>query len=479
MKKIIFIICLIITCNIIIYGQNWQEIYKTVDDAEKMIKEERRYDEAIKKLEGVIKKAPDYGPAYLNIGRAYHFQEKYDKAITYYKKALEIDPLYGEAFYNVGSCYASLQNYDSAVKWLSQAKDVFYKKNELERYKKTLERLIKYSTGKDKEKYRKELAGYPPPTVTPVPANTKFTPTQKPIVTPSSGKTPTPVDIMNNKILISSGKFKMGSNEKEIEEAVMVSREYGDNADRSWFSDEMPQHEINMDSFYIDKYEVTNGEFSKFVLATGYRTDAEKEGFGYIVAWEDKTVMKQVYGADWQHPVGRNSDISGKMDYPVVQVSWNDATSYVKWAGKSLPTEAQWEKACRGTDARVYPWGNIWNDNYCNNWNLNIFYLMDLMPDYFNGRGILPGGKITSGASPYGVMDMSGNVWEWCYDFYGKDYYKNSPSQNPQGPDEGNTRVLKGGPWYYINPAYFRTAARFEIQQNFRSSFIGFRCIKQ
>lgn len=100
------------------------------------------------------------------------------------------------------------------------------------------------------------------------------------------------------------------------------------------------------------------------------------------------------------------------------------------------------------------------------------------MPDYFNGRGTLPGGKITAGTSPYGVMDMSGNVWELCYDYYGKDYYKNSPSQNPQGPQDGNTRVLRGGPWYYINPAYFRTAVRFEIQQNFRSSFIGFRCVK-
>jgi len=460
-----------------------QEVKKMVDDAEKLILEEGRYGEAIKILEQAAGKAPDYAPVYLNTGRAYHFQEKYETAIGYYKKAIALDSNYGEAYYNIGSCYASMKNFDNAVKWLVQAKDVFYRKNELERYKKTLSKLVDYTSGSERTAFQEELSNYPPPTVTPQPTAVAVKATSTPSApeatfTPVAILTPTPPAVKGEMVFISEGSFYMGSSEKEIEEAIKISLDYGDNADRSWFADELPRHEVYLDSYYIDKYEVTNEEFSRFVIATGYETDAERESFGYTVAWEGETILKEVAGADWQHPTGQGSSISGKMDYPVVQVSWNDATAYAAWSGKRLPTEAEWECACRGTEENIYPWGNKWNDNYCNNWNLNIFYLMEFMPDYFNGRGPLPGGKIPPGASPYGIMDMSGNMWEWCYDWYSEDYYAASSSSNPQGPQTGEGKVLRGGPWYYINPAFFRSTVRFALNKEFRSFFTGFRCVK-
>ena len=122
-------------------------------------------------------------------------------------------------------------------------------------------------------------------------------------------------------------------------------------------SDEKPQHKVTLDAFWIDRTEVTNAMFAKFVAATSYKTDGEKAGKGFVLnltsgQWEEMA------GADWQHPRGPGSDLAGLDQHPVVQVSWNDATAYCAWAGRRLPTEAEWEKAARGTDGRKFPWGN-------------------------------------------------------------------------------------------------------------------------
>jgi formylglycine-generating enzyme required for sulfatase activity len=277
-------------------------------------------------------------------------------------------------------------------------------------------------------------------------------------------------------IFITAGKFTMGSNEKDIAEAVNMSKEAGwTEVERNWFTDELPAHEVYVNGFYIDKYEVTNEKFKKFVASTGYKTDAEREGFS--VLWEGSD-WKQVSGADWAHPLGPGSSVNGKMDHPVVHVTWNDAKAYAVWAGKRLPAEAEWEKACRGTDKRIFPWGNKWNDNYCNNARLNLSYLVGFMPDFFNGRGTIPAGKIPEGASPSGVMDMSGNVWEWCSDWYSKDYYNYSPPENPGGPEKGEKKILKGGSWYYENPAYLRVSIKLAEFPGTRNFMIGFRCVK-
>lgn len=204
---------------------------------------------------------------------------------------------------------------------------------------------------------------------------------------------------------------------------------------------------VFLDAFWIDQTEVTNAMFAKFISAKHYRTDAEKNGYGFVYqASSDDTVKSS--GANWQHPHGPGSNLKGLDQYPVVQVSWNDATAYCKWAGRRLPTEAEWEKAARGTDGRLHPWGN-------QDWAGNLANLMDkqLNPTYTvddGYAGIAPVGSYPDGASPYGALDMIGNVAEWVEDWYVSPYLESSQTTtvvNPQGPASGKSRGMRGGAW--------------------------------
>ncbi|TES92597.1 MAG: formylglycine-generating enzyme family protein [Candidatus Cloacimonadota bacterium] len=197
-------------------------------------------------------------------------------------------------------------------------------------------------------------------------------------------------------IKIPAGEFTMGSND-------------GDD-------DEKPVHTVYLDEYYICKYEVTNSQYNKFCDATGrnYPDDPKFEGM-----------------SDY---------FTNYPDYPVVKVSWNDAVAYCRWAGLRLPTEAEWEKAARGTDSRKYPWGNSKPDaggTYRANY--------DPGEDEVDGyKYTSPFGSFPDGISPYGCYDMAGNVWEWCSDWYGEHYYRDSPERNPEGPSSGKYRVIRG-----------------------------------
>ena len=272
---------------------------------------------------------------------------------------------------------------------------------------------------------------------------------------------------LKNMVFIPAGEFLMGSPE-------------GEGA-----FDEHPQHVVYLDDFYIDKYEVTNAQFKEFVEATGYVTDAERKGFGEV--WNPKATihhftLSAFKGVNWRYPhawidneqfpnrphpeAWENYNIMDKMDYPVVQVSWNDAQAYAGWAGKRMPTEAEWEKAARGTDGRQWTWGNIFD--------LNIKGLT--IHTNIGSDGPQPVGCFPTGISPYGVHDMAGNVEEWTADWYATDYYIHSPRNNPKGPDNGIARVLRGGSWRHQKSHHVWNSHREYQIPDYNSNFVGFRC---
>ena len=241
------------------------------------------------------------------------------------------------------------------------------------------------------------------------------------------------------------------------------------------YTDETPQHTVYLDAFWIDWTEVTVAMFRTFVEATGYETTAEREGWG--APWKEGPMEEEwphVPGADWQHPRGPGS--SAEDDHPVVQVSWEDAAAYCEWAGGQLPTEAQWEKAARGTDGRSWPWGDTYEGvrgSFCDAQCPVERWKQD---SYDDGYALTaPVGSFPSGASPYGALDMAGNVWEWVADWYAEDYYSDSTYENPTGPRFGAERAQRGGAWY-DNGSWVRTTVRHSTPPSTRCDDLGFRC---
>ena len=213
-----------------------------------------------------------------------------------------------------------------------------------------------------------------------------------------------------NMVLVSGGKYRMGTSDGDPDEA--------------------PIHEVYVDSFYIDVQEVTVGQYKTFMEATDHK--------------------KPDY---WQPELDRLND-------PVAGVSWYDARAYAEWAGKRLPTEAEWAYAARGGRMQgKYPWGDTPDMSYANFKSFGIVPVKSLKP---NG---------------YGICDMIGNVWEWCSDWYDSDYYRVSSGKNPQGPAMGTHKVLRGGAWY-CDEREVRPTNRFFALPDNRSYNIGFRCVK-
>jgi len=229
----------------------------------------------------------------------------------------------------------------------------------------------------------------------------------------------------------------------EIDGMVLVYVPAGDftmGFDRGSRKDMAPGHSVTLDSFWIDKTEVTNAQYAMCVSAKACDEP------------EDKTSHNRVKYYNGEQYA----------NFPVVNISWNDAADYCKWAGRTLPTEAQWEKAARGTDARVYPWGDKMPSTSLTNFNNPL------------GDTVMTG-SYPDGASLYGALDMAGNVREWTADWYDETYYKTSPKENPQGPDFGYKRTVRGGSWG-DDMSNIRVFIRWSMIPITRSNELGFRC---
>ncbi len=311
------------------------------------------------------------------------------------------------------------------------------------------------------------------------------------------------VDKHDGMVWIPAGTFMMGGDNKQARK------------------DEYPKHSVKVNGFYMDETEVTNAQFTEFVKATGYITTAEKD-----INWDEiksqvspntpkppDSVLKAASltfvptksevdlndysqwwswtrGANWRQPHGPGSDIVGKENYPVTHVSWDDAVTYCKWAGKRLPTEAEWEYAARGGLVNnVYSWGNFFDELGVSKFNFwqGKFPYLNLNKDGFMGAAPV---KFFA-PNAYGLFDVAGNVWEWCADLYNNDYYtqlnKTKVSINPKGPTKSfdpdepliTKRVMRGGS-FLCNDSYcsgYRVSARMKSSPDSGMEHLGFRCV--
>jgi formylglycine-generating enzyme required for sulfatase activity len=232
-------------------------------------------------------------------------------------------------------------------------------------------------------------------------------------------KTPSlPQHLERSMVLVPAGEFLMGS-------------WTGD-------ADERPVRRVYLDAYFFDKDQLTVGEYAKFLDATSHSVPA------------DWNIMSRAM----------------HKNRPVVNVDWADAAAYCKWAGKRQPTEAEWEKAARGTDGRTYPWGDEPPTKFHGNMNKELWN---------SHMGLTPVGMFEDGKSPYGINDMAGNVWEWVSDWYDDDYYHTAPSRNPTGPAMGISKVVRGGSWG-SGPEGLRSAERETHVPSFQGYGTGFRC---
>jgi formylglycine-generating enzyme required for sulfatase activity len=344
------------------------------------------------------------GVAYFNRGNAYVDKKEYDRAITDYTKAIKINKKFIDAYFSRGLVYEIKELHDEAIKDFTKTIEL-NPRYEAAYFNRGIACLKKENHNETIDDFTKRY---------------------------------------KNMVLVPAGNFKMGQKDVAI-----------------------PVHTVYLDAYYIDKYEVTNGQYKLFMDSGGY-SDSRYWGY-YGDSW--RSYFAPTQPAYWDDSIFGYNAPNGP-NLPVVGVCFYEAWAYAMWAGKRLPTEAEWEKAARGTDQRTYPWGNTWYNNYSN------WYDGDGSQDGY--RYTVSVGSYESGKSPYGCYDMAGNVWEWCIDLYDVSYYYNSSRKNPRGPSgpkgSDEDHVLRGGSCRNIS-ASCKSARRYYNDVKSRENNNGFRCV--
>lgn len=350
-----------------------------------------------------------------------------EKALIEYKKAELLNPEIPSIHFHMGGIYWKLGNPQKALTHLDKCMKFLEAQPEEmksdENYRKTLEDVKIYihklekglNLPEKKQRVEKTLAGRD----------------EKMRKALAENK-----EKWNGMALVPAGKFVMGSGEDEF------------------IPEEGPQHEVYLDAFYIDKYEVTNAQYWEFLQ---YMKETGDHSKCFPGEPKNKDHTPGTPHTSWNYPY------YDYPDYPVNRIDWYDAYAYAAWAGKRLPTEAEWEKAARGPDGRRFPWGNVWETKFCN----------------IGENAPLSVGSFQIGNSVYGCFDMSGSVSEWCNDWYHPEYFQNSPSVNPKGPEiSTGVRIVKGGSLFAPYVYKMRCAVRIFGKPEERNKSIGFRCAK-
>ena len=346
-------------------------------------------------------------------------QNDYNGALGFYKKAIELDPNRSSLHWYIAGVYWKLDNHAKAMEHLESCRRLMPQDpEELNEVDDFIGKLMDYLTVEEKREIAQKRV------------NDRRQLMESALKT-NKGK-------WEEMTLVPAGEFLMGSREEDF------------------IPEEMPQHAVIIDAFYIDRYEVTNAqywEFMDYIMKTGDHSKCSTS---------EPINKSHLPGNSFR---GYEYKYYNYPDYPVTRVDWYDAYAYAAWAGKRLPTEAEWEKAARGTDGRRFPWGNVWEIKFCN----------------VGTDGNLPVsvGSFEEGNSVYGCYDMTGSVSEWCEDWYHPEYYLSSPKKNPKGPIKGTgKRIIRGGSMFAQNVYKLRCAVRMFGEPGDRNKSVGFRCAK-
>ena len=365
------------------------------------------HENALADANKLIEISPGSPGSYLSRGRVYKDMGDFDNALADFDKVIEISPEHSRAYYDRALVYIELGEKEKAILDLETA-------------------LRLDLSPLDKEEAQKLLEDIGQSTFTPTPNQ------------------------LSGMVLVPAGAFLMGS---DVNDTLAECQIFNSDCKRSLFEAEEPPHDVYLDEFYIDVYEVTNAQYDECVL------------YGTCDPPGDFSSMTRA----------NYYDDPGYADYPVIYVSWDNAQAYCEWRGGRLPTEAEWEKAARGgLQGRLYPWGDEIDGTRANFCDTNCPALFGSDDNYDDGYAdTSPAGSYNPNG--YGLYDMAGNVWEWVADWYDADYYDGSPYENPRGPSSGSDHVLRGGSWF--DPATFLyVALRFGFYPE--SDFFGFRCAR-